>query len=172
MKHNAFAAGLLCLALLAAACKNDKKAGEAAADSSDLTTSTQPEAPVYRDAEAAEFVGEFADANYPDKGFWKKVTVKAVAGNKMEVVFSSAKDPITGMGCNFKGLGDHRNGYVQVPLNPESTDPTFVTLRFMPTGELIVGAEGGGSENPTDALQLFCMTSPSNTLGGVYEKVK
>lgn len=164
---NSYLACTLALALFAASCKSDKKS-DAEADTSSTPAAVE-ESP-YKEAAFTDLIGEFADPNYPDGEFWKTFTVKFIAGEKVEITFASK--PMEGLpGCRFRGTGDYRNGYLQIPVNPSSTDPTFLTVRLMKNGDYFVGAEGGGQENPSDVLGLFCQTRTPNTLGGIYNKV-
>jgi hypothetical protein len=73
--------------------------------------------------------------------------------------------------CAFRGIGDYRNGYIQTPVNPGAAEPTFLTIRMLSSNEILVGAEGGGQENPADVLSLFCLTPTTTSIGGVYKKV-
>lgn len=159
---------LLVLGLSIAGCKSDKKGGDEASDAQN-SISTVEESP-YKEATLADLVGDFADSNYPNGELWKKFTVKSLGGEKVEVVFSSK--PVNGISeCNFKGIGDFREGYIHVPLNPDAEDPTFMTIRMLTNDDISVGAQGGDQENPTEVLQLFCLTSTPNTLAGIYARV-
>lgn len=155
---------LIGLALFGTACKSDKKA--------DDTNTAESEEVAFREASLTELTGEFADPNYPDKGFWKKFDVEVQADSTVKVKFSSSKNENGQVGCNFSGTGVYTNGYIRVPINPGFFDPTYLTIRYLLTGDIFVGAEGGPNENPSDALRLFCMTSDPITIGGLYEKLQ
>lgn len=159
------------LGFLSFSCKSDKKANKSeTSESSTSTPAPAKEEKIYREASLEELSGAFADANYPDKGFWKKFTVKWIAGEKVEVTFTSS--PLSGApACAFRGIGDYRNGYIQTPVNPGAAEPTFLTIRMLTSNEILVGAEGGGQENPADVLSLFCLTPTTTSIGGVYKKV-
>lgn len=154
---------LLGLTLLGSACKSDKKA--------DDTDTDQSEEVSFREASLVELTGEFADPNYPNKGFWKKFDVEVQADSTVKVKFTSAKNENGQVGCNFSGTGVYKDGYIRVPINPGFSDPTYLTIRYLLTGDIFVGAEGGPHENPSDALRLFCMTTDPITIGGLYEKL-
>lgn len=154
-------------------CKSDKKAADSdsAADTNGQTEAAAAQEQAYKAASLADLSGSFADANFPDKGFWKKFTVKFIAGEKVEVTFTSST--IAGApACSFRGVGDFRNGYIQTPVNPGSADPTFLTIRMLTNGDIFVGAEGGGQANPSDVLSLFCLTPTPTSIGGIYKRLK
>lgn len=165
---NKYLATLLCLAIFSTACKSDKKA-----DASDNSTSSQAnEESAFREATLAELTGDFADPNYPDKGFWKKFTVKQLPDSTIEVSFTSAEGVNKQPACTFSSIAQYYKGYLKAPVNPGAPNPTYLTIRYMLTGDIFVGAEGGDNPNPSDVLKLFCMTSPPTSLGGLYEKRK
>jgi hypothetical protein len=170
MKKYALACCCL-LGLFAFSCKSDKKANKSETEENAAAApAPAKEENLYKDASLEELSGAFADANYPDKGFWKKFTVKWIAGEKVEVTFTSS--PLSGVpACAFRGIGDYRNGYIQTPVNPGAAEPTFLTIRMLSSNEILVGAEGGGQENPADVLSLFCLTPTTTSIGGVYKKV-
>lgn len=164
--------GCLLIGLSMFSCKSDKKATNSDASETAMQTeaATEKQQP-YKTATLADLSGSFADANYPDKGFWKKFIVKIIAGEKVEVSFSSST--IAGSpACSFRGVGDFRNGYIQIPVNPGAAEPTFLTIRMLVNGDIFVGAEGGSQGNPSDVLTLFCLTPTATSIGGIYNRVK
>jgi len=161
---------LICLSMVS--CKSDKKAENSTASETGMQSeATEPKEQPYKAATLQELSGAFADANFPDKGFWKKFIVKVIAGEKVEVTFTSST--IAGApACSFRGIGDFRNGYIQTPVNPGSAEPTFLTIRMLVNNEIVVGAEGGSQSNPSDVLSLFCLTPTTTSIGGIYKRVK
>lgn len=163
---------ILGTALAFTACKSDKKADAAA--EAETEAGAEPkvsEVSAFKNATLEELTGDFADGNYPDKGFWKKFTVHAFGDNKVEVDFTSS--PFGGKpGCAMNGTGVYRDGSLEIPLNPDSADPTYMTIRMLADGNILVGAKGGGQENPQDVLALYCQTNEAISIAGLYQRVK
>lgn len=165
MKYN-YMAVLICLALCAASCKSEK-----AADNAGPEKVEKKEETAFRDASIEELSGDFVDANYPDKGFWKKFSVEQRPDSMVQVVFTSAEGPNKQPACRFSGIGKYNKGYIKVPVNPGSPNPTYLTIKMITTGDIFVSAEGGDNPNPSDVLALFCMISPATSIGGLYKSL-
>jgi hypothetical protein len=163
MRYN-YLAVLIGLALFATACKSDKAVEDAGPEKVEKKEET-----AFRDATIRELTGDFVDANYPDKGFWKKFSVEQRPDSMVQVAFTSAEGPNKQAACRFSGIGKYNKGYIKVPVNPGSPNPTYLTIKMITTGDIFVGAEGGDNPNPADVLSLFCMISPATSIGGLYK---
>jgi hypothetical protein len=156
------------------ACKNDKGAKEAENVDTKIQLPLEngnQEVP-YVKVKIEELLGDFGDRNYPDKGFWKKVTITQVIGDKVKVEFT-AKDIKGQPGCHFMSTGDYKNGRIEIKMeNKEGLADeayTRMLLQKKDDGTLEVRAKGT-HEDVQSILTLFCLINIS--LGDFYTKLE
>jgi hypothetical protein len=156
------------------ACKNDKAAKETAEKDANIQLELEngnQEVP-YVKVKVEELLGTYVDRNYPDKGFWKKVTISSVIADKVKVEFT-AKDVNGKPGCSYQNTGDCKNGRIEIIMeNKEGLADeayTRMLLQKKEDGSLEVRAKGS-AEDVQSILTLFCIINTS--LGDFYTKLE
>lgn len=156
------------------ACKNDKAAKGTTENDAKIQLNLEngnQEVP-YKKVKLEELLGTYVDRNYPDKGFWKKVTISSIISYKVKVVFT-AKDVNGQPGCKFEDTGDYKNGRIEIKMeNKEGLTEeayTRMLLQKKEDGSLEVRAKGS-HEDVQSILTLFCLINTS--LGDFYTKLE
>jgi hypothetical protein len=116
--------------------------------------------------------GEYADPEYPDKGWWRKLTL-APGATPAEAAVSftstSTRRGSTDPDCSYQGTGSWVEGHLEAPIEWKAADGVAVTMTIMVTdsGTAVVSATGGS--DPVLGLGWYCRGGAS--LAGEYRRV-
>ena len=117
--------------------------------------------------------GEYADAEYPGKGWWRKLTLApgaTAATAAIDFTSTSTRSGSAEPDCSFKGTGTWANGRLEAPIEWMAADgvPVTMTVTVADSGLAVVSATGGS--DPLSGLGWYCRGGAS--LAGEYPRVK
>jgi hypothetical protein len=163
---------LFLLGLWSCGNKSDvREKAQEAVEAEEQAKKTVKEEPYIKANAAQDFSGVFADRNYPDKGFWKKMTITHVAGKTVKVDIVGKEE--NGMpGCQFSDIGTLVNGRIEIPIEKKEgladSEKTYMLIQFAEKGKIAVRSRGK-HENYWMALALFC--TANSTLADNYTPI-
>lgn len=170
-----FAFSLLLLAAVSA-CKNDKSVKEAAQE--ELATekaapAAAPKEEAYQKAaQMQELFGTYVTANYPDKGIWKKVSIKYAGPERVKVDITGNPLEDGRPSCAMSDIGIFRNGRIEIPIEKKEdmadADRTLMLLQLTDKDNIALRSKGTRDQYWV-VLSLFC--NVNTTLADTYKRI-
>jgi len=116
--------------------------------------------------------GDYADPEYPDNGWWRKLTVApGTTPAEATVTFTSTstRSGSDEPDCSFAGTGTWVNDRLEAPIEWKASDGVAVTMTIAVTGDTAMVSATGGSD-PVLGLGWYCRGGA--TLAGSYPRVR
>lgn len=167
------------LLLLAAvsACKNDKNVKEAEPEKLTEETPTSTAAPkeetYQKAAQMQELYGTYVTANYPDKGIWKKISIKYAGPDRVKVDITGNTLEDGRPSCGMSDIGFFRNGRIEIPIEKKEdmadADRTLMLLQLTDKDNIALRSKGTRDQYWI-VLSLFCIVN--TTLADNYKRIE